>query len=172
MAFPDLTRVLTGIPWAVVGAAATRLYMPERATRDLDIVVHTHHASVARKRLSEAGYRMVGNLSIGESSWTNPDGQEVDMLEADAPWLEEALSGAQANRDAQGLPVLPLPHLVLMKIHAGRVQDLADVARMLGQASGAALDEVRSLFRRYAPEDIEDLESLITLGEMETGPER
>ncbi|MBI2965413.1 MAG: hypothetical protein HYY34_04320 [Chloroflexi bacterium] len=172
MGFPDLTRVLTGVPWAVVGAAATRMYMPERATRDLDIVVHTHHASEARKRLLEAGYQMVGNLSIGGSSWTSPGGQEVDVLESDAPWLGEALSRAQANRDPQGLPVLPLPPLALMKTQAGRVQDLADVARMLGQASSAALDEVRSLFRRYAPEDLEDLESLITLGQMETGPER
>ena len=109
MAFPDLSQVLTGVPWAVVGAAATRMYMPERATRDLDIVVHTHHVSEARKRLLEAGYQMVGDLSIGGSSWTSPGGQEVDMLESDAPWLGEALSRAQANRDPQGLPVLPLP---------------------------------------------------------------
>jgi hypothetical protein len=59
-----------------------------------------------------------------------------------------------------------------MKMQAGRVQDLADVARMLGQASNETVDEVRSLFRRHAPEDIEDLESLVTLGRMETGPER
>jgi hypothetical protein len=43
---------------------------------------------------------------------------------------------------------------------------------MLGQASRSALDEVRTLFRRHAPEEIEDLESLITLGQMETGLER
>lgn len=37
--FPDLTPVLGPVPWAVVGAVATRLYMPERGTQKLDIVV-------------------------------------------------------------------------------------------------------------------------------------
>ena len=36
--WPDLRPVLTGIPWVVVGAVATRAYMPERATKDLDIL--------------------------------------------------------------------------------------------------------------------------------------
>ena len=38
--WPDLRIVLQGIRWAVVGAVATRAYMPERMTRDLDILVH------------------------------------------------------------------------------------------------------------------------------------
>lgn len=37
--WPDLTETLTGIRWAVVGAVATRAYMPERTTQDLDILV-------------------------------------------------------------------------------------------------------------------------------------
>jgi len=39
MRFPDLTPLLHPVPWAVVGAAATRLYMPERMTQDFDILV-------------------------------------------------------------------------------------------------------------------------------------
>ena len=34
--WPDLDPVLAPIAWAIVGAVATRHYMPERATRDLD----------------------------------------------------------------------------------------------------------------------------------------
>ena len=37
--WPDLRPILHGIPWAIVGAVATRAYMPERATKDLDILV-------------------------------------------------------------------------------------------------------------------------------------
>ncbi|MCC7531906.1 MAG: hypothetical protein IT342_25615 [Candidatus Melainabacteria bacterium] len=62
-----------------------------------------------------------------------------------------------------------MPYLVLMKLHAGRPQDLADIARMLGQASDELLDRVRSLFARYAPADCEDIESLISLGKLEIG---
>ncbi len=39
MQWPDLTPVLSPILWAVVGATATRLYMPERYTRNLEIAV-------------------------------------------------------------------------------------------------------------------------------------
>lgn len=37
--WPDLRAILQGIPWAVADGVATRAYMPERMTRDLDILV-------------------------------------------------------------------------------------------------------------------------------------
>lgn len=177
MQYPDLSEVLAGIPWAVIGGVATRLYMPERATLDLDVAVAASEGARVRNRLREAGYRYTGELSVGGSSWSSPAGASVDVLELDAPWALEALQEAQGNRDLstgsrqrlQGMPVLPLPHLVLMKLQAGRVQDLADAARMLGQAPEEALARVRRLFQRYAPHDLEDVESLITLGKLELG---
>jgi len=39
MRFPDLGPILTPVQWAVIGAVAARLYMPERVTRDLDVAV-------------------------------------------------------------------------------------------------------------------------------------
>ncbi|MCU0725137.1 MAG: hypothetical protein MUE73_05010 [Planctomycetes bacterium] len=168
MAWPDLTGVLSPLPWAVVGAAATRLYMPERATRDLDVAVRAGDARDVRDRLSRAGFTQLGELSIGGSSWRATDGAEIDVIEGREEWWDDALREAQANRDASGLPILPLRHLVLMKLRSGRVQDIADVARMLGQADPGALDAVRALFRRYAPADLGDLESLAALGRLET----
>jgi hypothetical protein len=170
MLFPDLTQTLYPIPWAVVGAVATRLYMPERATRDLDIVVRNEDAPEVRRRLTRAGFAYQGELSIGGSSWLSGDGIPVDVLEMAQPWLAQALSETEHNRDAQGLPVLSLPYLVLMKVQAGRVQDLADVTRMLGQASDEALNAVRDLFAQYLPADLEDLESIVLLGRMEMQP--
>jgi len=38
--WPDLRPILAGISWAITGAVATRAYMPERMTQDLDILVH------------------------------------------------------------------------------------------------------------------------------------
>ena len=84
--------------------------------------------------------------------------------------LAEALDEAEHNLDAQGLPVLPLRYLVLTKFQSGRVQDLADITRMLGQAGEDTLASVRDLFRRVLPEAQEDLESLIELGRLEVGP--
>ncbi|MCI0439322.1 MAG: hypothetical protein L0177_09350 [Chloroflexi bacterium] len=170
MQFHNLSSVQGPIPWAVTGAVATWLYMPERFTRDLDVVMLSEDAEAVRQRLSEAGFEYQGELSIGSSSWLSPDDTPVDVIEMAAPWLPQALSEARQNLDAQGLPVLPFRYLVMMKFLAGRVQDLADITRMLGQASDDMLSSVRELFTQYLPGEMEDLESLIELGRLELGP--
>lgn len=165
--WPDLTEILSGIPWAVVGAVATRAYMPERATQDLDILVTTRDAPAVRVRLENAGFQKVQELMIGGAAWRSPTGTLVDVVESREAWLSEALR--DLRRDPQGLPVLSRPYLVLMKVQSGRAQDLADASRMLGLASEDERQVTRTLFERYMPEAKEDLESLITLGKLEAG---
>lgn len=167
--WPDLSPVLGSTLWAVVGAAATRLYMPERFTYDFDVVVAVHDADIVRRKLADAGYSLISQLSIGGFRWQAPDGRPIDVLEGHDPWWPLTLVEAQQNRDAQGLPILPLPYLVLMKFQASRTINLGDISRMLGLADEAALKGVRALFSRYAPADLEDLESLILLGRREMG---
>jgi len=143
--------------------------MPERVTRDLDIVIRRADAEAVRSRLKGAGFRYQCELLAGGSSWLSPDNVPVDVLERPEAWYTQGILEAQQNRDPQGLPVLPLPYLVLMKFQSGRLQDIADVARMLGQASNEALNATRGLFTKVLPGDIEDLESLIRLGQLELG---
>ncbi len=163
--WPDLRPVLQGIPWAVVDGVATRAYMPERATRDLDILVRRADGGLVRERLEAAGYTFVAPLTIPGFTVRSPDGVEVDVILGDRPWLEEAL--ARPRLDPAGFPVLELPYLVLMKLNASRVQDTADLARMLGLASDEELEQVRAAVARYAPGDADDVESLIYLGRIE-----
>jgi hypothetical protein len=165
--FPDLTPTLSPLRWAVIGAAATRLYMPERATNDLDLLIRAQDAATAREKLTRAGAKYQGELSIGGSSWLLPDGFSLDVIESREAWVETALAQAQTNRDAQALPVLPLPYLILMKFQASRIQDLADMTRMLGQASEEQLAAVRAVFQQWQPDGMEDLDSLIALGQLE-----
>ena len=167
MQWPDLTQVLGDTAFAVVGAVATRLYAPERNTRDLDVVVVADEAATAREKLRNAGWQQVGELSIGGSSWRSALGEEVDVIEVRDSWWPQAISEAQENRDAQKLPILPMPYLVLMKFQSSRTVDIGDIARMLGQAEGSTLNATRELFRRYEAEGLEDLESLIQLGQLE-----
>ena len=54
-----------------------------------------------------------------------------------------------------------------MKLYAGRVQDVADVTRILGGLSDSDIDLVRAVIMRYAADMSEDLESLIALGRLE-----
>ncbi len=165
ISWPDLRPVLHGIPWAITGAVATRAYMPERMTRDLDILVRRQDEHLVRERLAAAGYTIVSELAIPGFLARSPEGTEVDVILGGFPWLDEAL--AQVRYDGMGYPVLDLPYLVLMKLEASRTQDIGDLARMLGLASDDEVARVRIVVALYAPSEMDDLESLIYLGRME-----
>lgn len=165
--WPDLSPILKGIPWAVIGGVATRAYMPERTTQDLDILIASSNSKKAHKRLSSAGFVYRQDLTIGGSAWETPEGQSVDVVEINDPWLSEAFK--QLQTDPQGLPVLSLPYLVLLKFQASRLQDLADISRMLGLASVEDRQAARQVFAKWQPDELDDLESLITLGDLELG---
>ena len=92
------------------------------------------------------------------------------MITRDDPWLEDAL--AEPHLDDAGYPVLPRPYLTLLKLQAGRTQDLADVQRLLASTPQAERDSTRRLVEDYAPELAEDYESLIALANLEFGPPR
>ena len=163
----DIKAIIRESRFVVVDGIATRLYMPERMTDDLDILVGAEDAKSVYGELEKAGSRKVGELSIGGTSWQLEDGSYLDVLESDQGWVEEALQNPNIAPD--GLPVIGLPYLVIMKLQASRSQDLADVTRMLGGADDKALVLVRSAVAKYFSEAGEDLESLIMLGKLEFG---
>ena len=163
--WPDLRPILKGIQWALIGGVATRAYMVERVTKDMDIVIHERDGQAAVKKLQDAGYRIVSELAVPGYLMLAPDGTELDVIFGRYRWLKEAL--AHPKQDPAGYPVVALPYLVILKMAAQRPQDWADISRMLGWASDADLDEVRAAIKKYAPEDLEDLESLIFLGQKE-----
>ncbi|MFP4133943.1 MAG: hypothetical protein ACLFTJ_07315 [Halothece sp.] len=161
----NLKSIIKRVPFVIVGGVATRLYMPERMTVDLNILIKTEDASLAYEDLAEAGSQKQNDLSIAGSEWTLSDGTSLDVLEVDEAWAVSAI--ASPNYAPDGSPVIALPYLVLMKLLAGRSQDLADISRMLGGATQQEIQEVREVIEQYLPSAIEDLESLITLGKLE-----
>jgi hypothetical protein len=152
-------------PFVIVGAVATWLYMPQRATNDVDILVRAADAPAIAEELRRAGFVFAGRLAIGGTSWQAPNGARLDVLESEAPWIDDAL--AKPNRSPDGMPVIALPYLVLLKLAAGRGQDLVDIQRMLGQADEQTIAAVRDAVRRHQPADLDDLDSLIALGRLE-----
>jgi hypothetical protein len=167
--WPRLTDILAGIPWAIAGAVAARRYMPERATTDLDIVVLPGSRQEVESRLRAAGFEQTGRLAVGGSAWRSPEDVPLDVLEGNEPWWPQALAACAENLDEEGAPVLTLPYLVLMKLLSGRVQDIADVTRMVGHAADEELGQVRAVVASCAADVSADLESLIELGRLETG---
>jgi hypothetical protein len=158
-------RPLIQVPYVIIGGVATRLYMPERMTDDLDILIHEDRAERAYLDLIQGEARRIGDLSIGGTSWELPDKTILDIITSNRAWVNTALLHPRFGMDAQ--PVISLPYLVLMKLEASRTTDISDISRMLGQASDVDLDEVRKVVEMYDPNSVEDLESLIQLGKLE-----
>ena len=158
-------RSLVSVPFLVVGGVATRLYAPERTTDDLDILITTATASAFAEGLVQGGAEKKGVLAIGGSHWLLPDGTVLDVLEEDAAWVEEAMR--QPSAGPEGLPVIALPYLVLMKLRASRGIDIGDLTRILGAAAETNLEKTRQVVKMYLHDAEEDLESLIHLGRLE-----
>ena len=160
-------RTITTVPFVVIGGVATRLYAPERVTDDLDILIEAENATVLAADLTGGGCQKLGSLSIGGSHWRLPDGMALDVLEEDAAWAVEAIANPASAPN--GLPVISLPYLVLMKMRAGRAIDIGDLSRVLGAADDAILDETRRIIAENLADGVEDLEGLIYLGRLEYG---
>jgi hypothetical protein len=160
----DLRQIIN-VPYVIVGGVATRLYMPERMTDDLDILIHDSRSAEAYHHLVQQQAIRLGELSIGGTSWELPDKTILDIITSDLAWVAPALLHPRTGPDLQ--PVIDLPYLVIMKLAASRTTDLSDISRMLGQASDSELDEVRKIVEIYDFNSLEDLESLIQLGKIE-----
>ncbi len=160
-------RTITAVPFVVIGGVATRLYAPERMTDDLDILIEAKNAEKLSADLTSGGCQKLGSLSIGGSHWRLPDGMALDVLEEDAPWAAEAITNPASAPN--GLPVISLPYLVLMKMRASRGIDIGDLTRVLGAADDAAIAEVAHVIAIHLPDGVEDLEGLVYLGRLEYG---
>lgn len=163
MNFKDLISV----PFAIVGGQATKMYMPERSTLDWDLLVHADDVETVRADLEQAGAFGFTPLAIPGFACRLADGTALDIIGSDEPWTSTAL--ADSAPDLDGQPVIRLPWLILMKLKSGRVQDLADVSRMLAWTEPSLFDEVRSVIEAQLPDAREDLQSLLDLGRLERG---
>ena len=150
-------RTITKVPFVVIGGVATRLYAPERVTGDLDILIEAKNADALANDIERAG----------GSSRCEVNGMALDVLEEDAPWAVEAVANPASAPN--GLPVISLPYLVLMKMRAGRAIDIGDLSRVLGAADDATIAETEKVIAAYLPDGVEDLEGLIYLGRLENG---
>jgi hypothetical protein len=165
---------LAEVPHTFIGAAAGNAYMAPRMTYDLDVAVVAADLSRAEELLASSGYERLGELSMSldpkltGSHWRSPTGEDVDLIGIDHSWARNALAEAEENR-VDGLPILPLRHLVLMKLISSRAVDTGDLQRLLGAASDEQWLGVRELIARELPRDLDDLDALRQIGLWERG---
>lgn len=135
----NTSRKLTelAIPHAPIGGLAVGLHGHPRATKDVDFLVGDQAFEritpvlVYREELSEI-------IRMGV----------VDLM--GVPPRHGELRDVLALPEANEIPVVPAPALVLLKLLAGRPQDLADVDALL--KSGVDVFEARDYLREHAPE--------------------
>ena len=146
--------------------------MAPRFTKDLDVGVLAADLGQAEAALEASGWRRTGSTRptdthLTGSTWADADGHELDLFAMRHPWASIALRDTRAD-PRTGLPTLPLPYVVLMKMAVSLTTDIADLTRVLGGRSDDELHEVREAVRKFGgPDDLDDLEQLISLGRLE-----
>jgi hypothetical protein len=87
---------------------------------------------------------------------------EFDGIDVDQVPLTDALRVVEQALDrprvSEGVPIAPVDAIVVMKLLAGRTQDLADIEAIV--ASGADRDMLRTAVRSAIPRSAEMLERL------------
>ena len=141
---------------------------------DIDFAIAQRDVDVASETLRAAGWHLQHELVVRPPlagvAWQSADDQPIDIIIVPGRWGEALVDSAMANR-VEGLPVASLPHLVILKMIAGRATDAGDLTRMLGHQDALTLEAVRTVARRVLQEpEMADLDQLIELGRLEYGP--
>lgn len=135
-----------GIPHALVGGLAVGLHGHPRATKDVDFLVGeeafetTDPILTFRRELAEV-------VRIGE----------IDLL-AVPPNRRELRARLQVPESGE-LPVISVEALILMKLDAGRPQDIADIHHLLDQ--GANVASIGQFIAAHAPDAVDQLASIL-----------
>lgn len=169
----EIDAAFGSVPHAIIGAVAANQFMPARHTVDIDFAIAQRDVDLATETLRAAGWHSQDELVVRPPlagvAWRSADDQPIDIIIVPGRWGEELVDHAMANR-AANLPMAPLPHLIILKMIAGRTTDAGDIARMLGHQDALTLEAVRTVARRVLEEsELADLDQLIELGRLEYG---
>src|SRR5262245_52314818 len=143
----EVSKMLSeaGIRHALAGALAANAYRNRpRTTEDIDFLVG-----------EEAFEKHAGGFVTMRVPVIEFDGIAVDQVPlTDAlRVVEQALNHAPRS---EGVPIAPVETIVVMKLLAGRTQDLADIEGIVG--SGVDRELLRAEVRRAIPGHVDILE--------------
>jgi hypothetical protein len=145
----EVSRMLSeaGIRHALVGALAANAYRNRpRTTEDIDFLVG-----------DEAFQKHAGGFVTMRVPVVEVDGIDIDQVP-----LTEALrvveDGLNHAPVSEGVPIAPLETIVVMKLLAGRTQDLADIEAIID--SGADREWLRAEVQKAVPDRGETLKRL------------
>lgn len=127
------------VPHALVGGLAVGLYGHPRATKDVDFLVGTE------------AFRTTNPLLVFREELTGV--VQWGMIDLIAALPEDPLLAGEVTEGEVGfIPVVSLEVLMLMKLRAGRTQDLADIEALV--RAGADIAGVLHFLREHEPQHI------------------
>lgn len=148
-AVKEVSRMLTeaGIRHALVGALAANCYRQRpRTTADIDFLVGDEAFE------SHPGGFVTMRVPVIEFDGVNVD--QVPLTDA-LKVIEGGLNDAPAS---EGVPIAAVETVVILKLLAGRTQDLADIEAIV--ESGTDRETLRAAVLRAVPDRAETLERL------------
>ena len=144
----------------VIGAAALASHHYVRLTRDLDLGgnVSVDHL----RKLSESLTRMGYTVELREPDSEDPLGgvldihgdfgqiQVISFHERFPRVIKDALQEAPlCVAGESSLRIIPLPHLVVLKLYAGGLKSMIDVVEVLSRNEDVDLDAIEALCDKY-----------------------
>jgi len=157
-----------GVDAVVSGAAARAAHHDVRYTEDIDLGVNVAIRDFRRLAdgLREAGY----DVAFREPDGDDPRGgvmdvsgpfglvQVVNFGERFPPEIDRGHAEAKlCVRAGASLRVIPLPHLIALKLYAGGMKSKADIVELLKRNPDADRGEIRAICRQYRLRGLEPL---------------
>ena len=157
-----------GIDGVVIGAVALAAYHYVRQTEDVDLGVNADLSELQTlaASLTAAGYSVELREPDAQDSLggvidvRGPFGllQIISFAERFPAVIDDALEASELRvRRGSPLKIVPLPHLIALKLYAGGHKSQADIVELLERNPGLDLDVVRSLCRKYRLRGLDEL---------------
>ena len=163
-----------GIPLAIVGGLAAIHHGYERYTKDIDIVVQSGNLDILARVAPNYGIKVI---------WKDPDGWH--KLQFEGVSIDVVPEGRKPRKDAvvsipgpeqlgvrEGADYASLAGWMETKLGSYRLQDQADVVRVIKVTSAAALRRVRKHFGKTHAIYLQRFEELLAAAESEKEQER
>jgi hypothetical protein len=151
-----------GARWAVIGGLAVSFRADPRFTKDVDLAVAVADDREAENIVNRMQVRGYALTTVVEQDYVNRlatvrlarpvvggSSSLVDLLFANSGIETEVVDDAERLEVVPGveMPIAAVPHLIALKILAGRNQDLIDLGNLLAVASSDELEKAKDLVR-------------------------
>ena len=152
----------------VIGAVALAAYHYVRQTEDIDLGVN---ADLPMLRMLTAAIRQAGfTAELREPDDDDPLGGVIDVsgsfgllqiisyADRFPAVIEDAVRlSTLVVRDNSPLRIVPIPHLVALKLYAGGYKSKADIVELLSRNPDLDLNEIRDVCEQYRLKGIDEL---------------